>query len=332
MIIYIIIFKSKLIQLHTVSFGKGINMELLDEFRKYLQNKQIYNLNEIEKYMYTITHFYSFFQNNNFNFSIASRKYLIALENHFNNSYSTINFKISHLKKFHCFLIDKKYIDEPFRIKYRKYKRVPLFYSDLTINSIFSFYHASPLFTEQEQIILNFIIYHGLTIKELQSIHNTNIDFKSKTITIYKSEIKRFIFLNEQDIKLLKDYICHKHDSLGKYDLLFNQKNSPISYYMLTKGIKKINSHLNLNLTARGLRTTWIISQLNQGVSEILIMKYLGIQNIKTVSRLMLYTQKNIIASSQAINDMRSRYKNKKLFYYSIFYQVSPEQLKVLIE
>ncbi|WP_333024053.1 tyrosine-type recombinase/integrase [Wolbachia endosymbiont of Pentidionis agamae] len=131
-----------------------------------------------------------------------------------------------------------------------------------------------------------------IKLKDVLGLINTdNTDNKEYFITIGgKGGRERQVFLNEQAVKSLHDYLSVRSHFLTEgtqSEWLFpgNKKDHPITRQRIAQLLKSIAGKLGIKVSPHGIRNTIATHLLSEGEDIFRIMKMLGHSNVVTTQR-----------------------------------------------
>ena len=245
--------------------------EDLDRFIEYLNKKEINNIKDID--YQTI------------------RNYLVYMHNK-RLSKKTISRRISTLRSFFKYLLNKEYItDNPMILisNPKLDKLLPKFLYKEELDTLESIPDLDTTEGIRDKLIIELFYSTGIRVSELSNLKINDIDFKEKKINIFgKGSKERIVLFGNPCLELINLYMNNSrpyilNDGDSPYLFVNKRKNklSENSIRIIIKNILK-KSGLNIKLTPHVLRHTFATDLLNNGADLRTVQELLGHENLKT--------------------------------------------------
>lgn len=264
------------------------------EFLDYLNYERNYSKDTISSYGNDLEEYMLYLES--FNKDILKIKYndikdyLTFLNNKKNNS-STVCRKISALRSFYKYLVNRNITDvNPFlSVKLpKKDKKLPRFFSYNELEELFDVPDLSTPLGQRDRLILEMLYATGVRVSELINIKVN--DIKGREIKILgKGNKERYVEFGEYAEEILQLYL---HDG---YKML-NKKNS--EYLFLNKNYTKLTDRgvrflldkiisdtaINKNISPHMLRHSFATHLLNEGCDLLSVQQLLGHESLSATS------------------------------------------------
>ena len=265
-------------------------MKYLEEYLKYLRYQKNYSEDTINSYEEDLYEFFEFLDNKNIDVLKVKyeniRDFLKQLDEKKNKA-TTISRKLSSLRGFYKFLINRDYTGvNPFTLikTPRKEKRLPRFFYYNELEEMFDSIDISNALGERNRLILEVLYASGVRVSEL-----VNIKLKD----INDEEIKVLGKGNKERITRIGDYAREVLDlylSDGYKEL--NTKNSEYLFLnkdggkLTTRGVRYIldqvikNTNVNKKISPHMLRHSFATHLLNEGCDILSVQELLGHESL----------------------------------------------------
>lgn len=285
---------------------------ITEDFLAYLETDVQLLETTINNYRGVVKEYNIFLKQRNLNVKISTHKYIIWLIDQKKNKRSTINNKISMIKRYikyltmHNIVTENQYIELK-RIKHQVVKQVPKFYHYAILKRSYLIVENSNDFNDTEKLIIFLILNHGTTVNELLSIKFNDIDWKEKSIYIQSNKRQRILYLQNKDLLFLTRYILNKRGKIDvkKSFILLQNSGVPYKKNVIINAINKLSKYLNTKITLTGLRNTFIMYLIDIGMDMIYIKNYLGLKSLTSISRFEYINQTYIKDTQKMINKLR---------------------------
>lgn len=239
---------------------------------------------------------------------------------------TSINRKISSLRSFYDFLVDKEIIEVNFFSSIetpKNPKRLPKIVKTADLKLMFDACDLNKLLGVRNYLILDLLYSTGVRVSELCSIKIKDIDFSNESINIFGKGGKERIVLIHLDLKnRLKDYISDTRIKLlerstdtNNRNLLLNNKGGSLS----TRGVRVILNNIirdageSFHVSPHMLRHSFATELLNNGADLRSVEELLGHSNLETTQ---IYTHVSYANMKRnydaAFNRTITQNKNKK--------------------
>lgn len=283
---------------------------MIEEFRSYLKYEKFLSNNTIVAYIKDINEYLAFFDNEILNLSYEDNlEYLSHLYDR-NLNVNSQSRKISCLKTFYKFLLEKEYIKINYFDKISLPKKNQKLVDVLELESLNTFLNSftnTPL-DIRNKAIFELLYASGLRVSELVSIKVKDINFSDESIVILgKGSKERIVYFNQSTHDSLQEYINNSRSILLKNNtskMLFINKNGEALtqrgvQFILKDKWKKIMQFQNI--TPHQFRHTFATHLLENGMDLRVLQELLGHQNLSTTQVYTKVSQKKL---SNAINSL----------------------------
>ena len=265
-------------------------MKYIEEYLKYLRYQKNYSEETISSYDEDLIEFLDFTKQENIELLDVTydeiRFFLMELDKKHNKA-STVSRKLSSLRGFYKFLINKGYIkNNPFTLikSPKKEKKLPRFFYYNELEEMFNSIDISTPLGERNRLILEVLYASGVRVSELVNI---------KVKDINDEEIKVLGKGNKERITRIGDYakeILDLYLSDGYLEL--NKKNSEYLFLnnnggkLTTRGIRYIldeiikNTNVKKKISPHMLRHSFATHLLNEGCDILSVQELLGHESL----------------------------------------------------
>lgn len=219
--------------------------------------------------------------------------FLTYLGNNRENNFNTRKRKIASIKTFYNWLFsnykifnNKQNIAETFTYIERT-RRLPKYLSLQNAKKIqYIFNISNSKYYLRNNTIISLFLSTGLRISELANIKLKNINFNNKTINIIqKGNKERIVYLNNNIVEKLKEYISTRKRIDLEDNLFLNNKNTKLSNRSIEnicKNAFKLAGLEEYNYTVHTLRHTFATYIYKQNKDILLVKEMLGHQSVTT--------------------------------------------------
>ena len=262
-------------------------MKEVDSFLQYLKNELNYSEYTKKNYELDLTQFFKYLKLKNIDFKTINNKdirdYLKYLDT-YNLKNTTISRKISALRTFYNYLLEKKItLNNPFLlIKNPKLeKKLPNYLNYTEIEEILSSIDTSTENGLINKLLVELIYSTGCRVGEIVNIKINDIDLLNKTIKVMgKGSKERIVYYGDYASNYLKLYIKFHKDGY----LFTNKSGDKLTIYDVEEIIKNIMKNLSIttHVTPHTLRHTFATHLLNNGADIKTVQELLGHANLST--------------------------------------------------
>lgn len=262
----------------------NINLQKINEFLKSLANEGK-SENTIESYYIDIKDYIQSYSELNRDNILSYKKQLKQL----NKSATTINHRLSALKKYNLWLIETKQDSNIYVISNDMMKIQKQYASPTKINDkdVIDFYNQLQKEQNKRNIAIVYLILStGIRRAECANIKINDIDFRDDKLIIRsgKGDKQRSVLLNSKVIEILKDYIdTDRNNYIYKHSpyLFISSKskkiaNETINAIMKPYGGDKITPHM--------LRHFWATNAYKKNMNLVEIANNLGHSSLQTTT------------------------------------------------
>lgn len=324
--------------------------KLIQDFAYYLSIEKNLSKKTITTYSNCLNNFTSYlitiegFEIPDINFITAEtvKKYLLYLKDVKCNKTSTISLKISALKSFYTYLVEKKVINsyENIMLEIKKpklSKTLPIY---LTVDEAESFLLGIKLLSNnsvRDYAIFSLFLLTGARLSEVTYLKLDQINYRNHTVNYYgKGSKERTVPLPERAENALKDYINNTNTNtdksmngrmpkvetnivfLNKYGKPFSERGIQDLFIRLAKrtGIYR------KGLSVHKLRHTCFTLLYASGMELLKIKAIAGHENLKTTE---IYTH---IDTTDLYKDMQHHPLNHNNIDTAVIYRIKDTLLK----
>lgn len=269
-------------------------MKNLDNYIDFLKYQKSYSEETINSYKDDITEFLIFLDENRINYLVVKneeiRKYLIKLDNKKNKA-TTISRKISSLKGFYKYLLNKEIIHKnPLALikSPKKEKKLPRFFYYNELEELFTSVDTGTPLGKRNILILEVLYATGVRVSELVNIKLNDISgFEIKVLG--KGSKERIVRMGEYAKESLDIYLKNGYNiiNINKSEFLFLNKNGK---KLTTRGIRYIldsiinNTTLNKKISPHMIRHSFATHLLNEGCDILSVQEMLGHESLTATS------------------------------------------------
>jgi len=266
--------------------------DLINTFLNFIKNEKRFSIHTQKSYRNDLLQFYNYVQKDfgienlkNVKYDMVRSWVVSLLENGL--SERTVNRKLSSLRSFYKYLVQKTEITEnPVgNIKALKQKkRLPTFVKQESMNRLFerSFY-PEDFVGERDRMIISMLYYTGMRLSEL--IELKQIAINNKEIKVFgKGAKERIIPISESFYQIIKEYIQLKENNFSKtteYFLVTDKGQKMYEKFVF----RKVNHYLSLVTTQKKrsphvLRHTFATQMLSNGADLNAVKELLGHESL----------------------------------------------------
>lgn len=265
-------------------------MKYLEEYLKYLKYEKRYSSDTVDSYEEDLVEFFSFLDKEDINVLNLTyddiRFYLMELDEKKNKA-STISRKLSSLRGFYKFLINKEYINNnPFALikSPKKEKKLPRFFYYNELEEMFNSIDITTSLGQRNRLILEVLYASGIRVSELVNIKVSDIN--DETIKVLgKGNKERIARIGDYAKEILDLFLEDGYLELNKYnsDYLFLNNNGK---KLTTRGVRYIldevikNTTINKKISPHMLRHSFATHLLNEGCDILSVQELLGHESL----------------------------------------------------
>lgn len=265
-------------------------MKYLEEYLKYLKYQKNYSQKTIDSYEEDLVFFLEFLDRENLKVLDVKyddiRFYLMELNDEKNKA-STISRKLSSLRGFYKYLINKDYIKKnPFTLikSPKKEKKLPRFFYYNELEEMFNSIDISCTLGQRNRLILEVLYASGVRVSELVNIKVKDINDEEIKV-LGKGNKERITRIGDYAREILDLYLSDGYLELNKNnsEYLFLNKNGN---KLTTRGIRYIldeiikNTNVKKKISPHMLRHSFATHLLNEGCDILSVQELLGHESL----------------------------------------------------
>ena len=265
-------------------------MKYLEEYLKYLKYERNYSEETINSYEEDLVEFFDFLNKENLKLLTIKyddvRFFLMELDKKKNKS-TTISRKLSSLRGFYKFLINRDYTkNNPFVLikTPRKEKKLPRFFYYNELEEMFDSIDISNALGQRNRLILEVLYASGVRVSELVNIKLKDINGEEIKV-LGKGNKERITRIGDYAREVLDLYLSDGYKELNKkgseYLFLNNNGNK-----LTTRGIRYIldeiikNTNVKKKISPHMLRHSFATHLLNEGCDILSVQELLGHESL----------------------------------------------------
>ncbi len=265
-------------------------MKYLEEYLKYLKYQKNYSQETIDSYEEDLVEFLEFVSKENL--ELLSIKYddvrffLMELDEKKNKA-STVSRKLSSLRGFYKFLINRDYTkNNPFTLikTPRKEKKLPRFFYYNELEEMFDSIDITTALGQRNRLILEVLYASGVRVSELVNIKLKDINDEEIKV-LGKGNKERITRIGDYAKEILDLYLSDGFKELNKEngEYLFINKNGK---KLTTRGIRYIldeiikNTNVKKKISPHMLRHSFATHLLNEGCDILSVQELLGHESL----------------------------------------------------
>lgn len=265
-------------------------MKYLEEYLKYLKYERNYSKDTINSYEEDLVEFFDFLEKENLKLLTIKyddvRFFLMELDKKKNKS-TTISRKLSSLRGFYKFLINRDYTkNNPFVLikTPRKEKKLPRFFYYNELEEMFDSIDISNALGQRNRLILEVLYASGVRVSELVNIKLKDINGEEIKV-LGKGNKERITRIGDYAREVLDLYLSDGYKELNKKDseyLFLNNNGNKLT----TRGIRYIldevikNTNVKKKISPHMLRHSFATHLLNEGCDILSVQELLGHESL----------------------------------------------------
>ena len=265
-------------------------MRYLEEYLKYLKYERNYSEETINSYEEDLVEFFDFLDREDLNLLTVKyedvRFFLMGLDEKKNKS-TTISRKLSSLRGFYKFLINREYTNNnPFILikTPRKEKKLPRFFYYNELEEMFDSIELETPLGQRNRLILEVLYASGVRVSELVNIKVKDINGEEIKV-LGKGNKERITRIGDYAREILDLYLSDGYKELNKKnsDYLFLNNNGN---KLTTRGIRFIldevikNTNVKKKISPHMLRHSFATHLLNEGCDILSVQELLGHESL----------------------------------------------------
>ena len=265
-------------------------MKYLEEYLKYLKYQKNYSQETIDSYEEDLVEFLDFVSKENLDLLTIRyddvRFFLMELDEKKNKA-STVSRKLSSLRGFYKFLINRDYTkNNPFTLikTPRKEKKLPRFFYYNELEEMFDSIDITTALGQRNRLILEVLYASGVRVSELVNIKLKDINDEEIKV-LGKGNKERITRIGDYAKEILDLYLSDGFKELNKEngEYLFINKNGK---KLTTRGIRYIldeiikNTNVKKKISPHMLRHSFATHLLNEGCDILSVQELLGHESL----------------------------------------------------
>lgn len=265
-------------------------MKYLEEYLKYLKYEKRFSSDTVNSYEEDLVEFFNFLDKEDINVLKLTyddiRFYLMELDSKKNKA-STVSRKLSSLRGFYKFLINKDYINNnPFALikSPKKEKKLPRFFYYNELEEMFNSIDITTSLGQRNRLILEVLYASGIRVSELVNIKISDINDETIRV-IGKGNKMRIARIGDYAKEILDLFLSDGYIELNKYnsEYLFLNNNGK---RLTTRGVRYIldeiikNTTINKKISPHMLRHSFATHLLNEGCDILSVQELLGHESL----------------------------------------------------
>ncbi len=265
-------------------------MKYLEEYLKYLKYEKNYSQETIDSYEEDLVEFYDFLKREDLDLLTVKyedvRFFLMDLDKKKNKA-TTVSRKLSSLRGFYKFLINREYTsNNPFVLikSPKKEKKLPRFFYYNELEEMFDSIDLSTPLGQRNRLILEVLYASGVRVSELVNMKTK--DFNGEEIKVLgKGNKERITRIGDYAKEVLDLYLSDGYLELNtkNSDYLFLNKNGG---KLTTRGVRYIldevikNTNVKKKISPHMLRHSFATHLLNEGCDILSVQELLGHESL----------------------------------------------------
>ncbi len=269
-------------------------MKYLEDYLKYLKYQKNYSQETIDSYEEDLVEFFDFLESENLELLTVEyddvRFFLMGLDKKHNKA-STVSRKLSSLRGFYKFLINKEYIkNNPFSLikSPKKEKKLPRFFYYNELEEMFNSIDITTPLGQRNRLILEVLYASGVRVSELVNIKLKDINGEEIKV-LGKGNKERITRIGDYAREILDLYLDEGYKELNKKnsDYLFLNNNGN---KLTTRGIRYIldeiikNTNVKKKISPHMLRHSFATHLLNEGCDILSVQELLGHESLSATA------------------------------------------------
>lgn len=269
-------------------------MKYLDEYLDYLKYQKNYSIDTIESYKNDIVGYFDYLRKEALKFNDidydAIRFWLMHL-NDTGSASSTVSRKISALRGFYKYLLNKKVItNNPFSLVAlpKKQRTLPRFFYYNELELLFQVPNLNTALGQRDRLLLEILYATGTRVSELVNIKIKDI-VKEEIRILGKGNKERIVRFGDYAQDVLELYLNEGYKKLNKNNLEYlflNNNGTQLTTrgvrYILDRIIKKTT--LDKKISPHMLRHSFATHLLNEGCDILTVQELLGHESLTATS------------------------------------------------
>ena len=269
-------------------------MKYLEDYLKFLEYQKNYSKDTIHSYNLDIREYFDYLNIEGIDFKDMDysliRNYLIYLNNNDNKS-STVSRKISSLRSFYKYLLNKNIIEtNPFSLVSlpKKDRKLPRFFYYNELEELFQVPKLNTPLGQRDRLILEMLYATGVRVSELINIKVDDINgYEIKVLG--KGNKERIVRFGDYAESILDLYLNEGYPKLNKKGskYLFLNNNGD---QLTTRGIRYIldriieKTPIDKKISPHMLRHSFATHLLNEGCDILTVQELLGHESLTATS------------------------------------------------
>lgn len=271
---------------------------LIQKYFYYIKEERKFSQNTLSAYMQDIDQFRKYMENKNISSIIEINKtviltYLLHLQTT-GKANSTISRNLASLRCLFQYLLNHNLIkeDPTFNLKSSKTeKRIPNVLSKEEIRLLLSQPNIESLKGTRDRTMIQLICTTGLRVSQMLDLNIEDVDIDSSLIYLREDDNKRVIPLDNSILNNIMDYLKKYRENALKSDPLFinlyGERLTRQGFWKILRQYSK-QSGINKVITPHTLRHSFAANMLNNGVDIRQVQQILGHSDLSTTETYLL--------------------------------------------
>ena len=287
--------------------SKGVMNTFLDEYETYLTKNKKLSANTLECYVRDVQQYIVFLEDRKL-FDIRTtcpehvKDYMNSIKEQGVSS-STILRKLSSLRSYYRFLLQKNYIQQDPTLNFegpKNKRKIPSILTTQEVNRLLEQPQGKDPKSVRDKAMLELLYATGIRVSELISLKIDDIDINKRQLICNSAGKKRIVPVEPGALRYLKAYIQDARHKLirnkNEKTLFVNFHGKPMTRQGFWKIVKfyKEKAKIDKDITPHTLRHSFAIRLLSKGADIKSVQEMLGHSDLSTTQ---IYTQLSNIKS-----------------------------------
>lgn len=299
--------------------------QYLDNFLDELRGQRQLSSHTVSNYQRDITHFFAWYHDNGEQATINARliQYYIGYLTRKNRAPATVARRLSALRQYFQFLVDKHYLNQNPAKGIKPPKKASVLPKAIAVDDLNELLdHPTRYFDLQKPLhwrdyaMLELLYAAGIRVAELAAMNVNHIDLTQQTgVVLGKGNKERLIHIGEQAKQALTTWLKHRSSLINADNptpaLFINSRGQRLSIRGIQYQLKAIGKrfNLNLNLHPHMMRHSFGSHLLQSGADLRAVQELLGHSDIASTQ---IYTHLNFQQLAEVYDKAHPRAKRHK--------------------